>query len=44
MKKIDTQSLTSTMINVTKELSEAHKKTFKEKSGRKSLRNSWRRY
>jgi hypothetical protein len=37
--------LNKTMINVTKELSDAHKiQTSKKKSGKKSLRNSWRRY
>jgi hypothetical protein len=32
--------LNKTAINVTKELNNAHKKTSKEKSGKKSLRNS----
>jgi hypothetical protein len=36
--------LNKTMINVTKELSDAHKKPSKKKSGKESLRNSWRRY
>jgi hypothetical protein len=33
-----------TMINITKEPSDAHKKPSKKKSWNKSLRNSWRRY
>jgi hypothetical protein len=37
--------LNKTMINVTKEPSDGHKKkTSKNKSWKKSLRNSWRRY
>jgi hypothetical protein len=36
--------LNKTMVNVTKELNNVHKKTLKEKSWKKSLRNSWRRY
>jgi hypothetical protein len=36
--------LNKTMINVTKELSGAHKKPSEKKSGKKSLRNSWRRH
>jgi hypothetical protein len=36
--------LNKAMINVTKEFSNAHKNPSKEKSGTKSLRNSWRRY
>jgi hypothetical protein len=38
-------NLNETMINVTKKLSNAHKKKpSKKKSGKKNLRNSWRRY
>jgi hypothetical protein len=46
MKKMDTQFLIpqKTMINVTKEPSDTHKKNKKNKSWKKSLRNSWRRY
>jgi hypothetical protein len=33
-----------TMINVTKESSDTHKKPSKRKSWKKSLRNSWRRH
>jgi hypothetical protein len=42
MKNMDTQFLTptKTMIDVTKESSDTHKKPSKKKS----LRNSWRRY
>jgi hypothetical protein len=36
--------LNKTMINITKELSDAHKKPSKKKSGKKSLRNTWRKY
>jgi hypothetical protein len=37
--------LNKTMVNVTKELSNAHKKkTLKKKSVKKSLRNTWRSY
>jgi hypothetical protein len=36
--------LNKTMINITKELSNAHKKALKKKSGKKSLRNTWRSY
>jgi hypothetical protein len=33
-----------TMINITKEPSDTHKKPSKRKSWKKSLKNSWRRY
>jgi hypothetical protein len=32
------------MINLTKELSDAHKKSSKRKSLKQSLRNKWRTY
>jgi hypothetical protein len=45
MKKMDTQFLTNkTVINVTKEPSDANKKPSKKKYCKKSLRNPWRRY